>query len=246
MLHVVEHKERCAIAQMIPQGVAQRPVAFLTGANDLGDRGQDQTRLAGRGEIDERGAVLQFVDQLVSRLDRQPGFADPAGSEQRHQADIGPPEQVEQLLGFALAPDERGKRGGNTAKFGHRHLNGFNPERRHWQGIELGDERFGLGAWLVAEILLQCLAQHAVLAPGEVGLASACVGPDQCLMSGLVGRVIDDQRFEYGDRCQRLTGSKVESSQIERRPFAGAAQRFTPGKEPFGIEVVAEQVAAIV
>ena len=67
------------------------------------------------------------------------------------------------------------------------------------------------------------LAQHAVLTPGEVGLASAGVRPDQRLMGRLVGRIVDDQRFEHRYRRKWLTGGQVEPGEIERGPFAGAA-----------------------
>ncbi len=66
-----------------------------------------------RVERDERDPGIEAVAQPLADGHRQPGLADPARSGQGHQPDLGPAEQVGDLVDGLLPSDQRG--GGQPA-----------------------------------------------------------------------------------------------------------------------------------
>ena len=85
----------------------ERVAAGFPDAERLGDRRDDQARVAERRQVDEGDAVGEPGAQVFGGGDRQPRLADTTRADQRQQPHVRPREPLAELAELAVAPDER-------------------------------------------------------------------------------------------------------------------------------------------
>src|SRR5437870_11655755 len=96
MLEVVEHQQRRALAEVVQQLVLRREAAVhgVDGELDrLGEGRREEVRRRDSGERDKVDAVWIAIDPASGGLERKPGLARPARSNEREQAAAGVIEQ---------------------------------------------------------------------------------------------------------------------------------------------------------
>ncbi len=98
------------ITQERLQPVEQRLVSGFPHAEDLGDGGRHQTRVADRGKVDEGDAIGEIVRGRSRHAQREAGLADPARTGQRKKRNILTQQQVPHRSKFPLPPNQRGAR----------------------------------------------------------------------------------------------------------------------------------------
>ena len=108
MLDVVEDEQELAVPQRHEQPVGKRLVALLPDADGLGDGGNDEVRIAHRGQIDEADAVGELRDQVRRDLQREPGLAYPTRTGQRQQRHVLAQEQLSDRGDLPLPANQRG------------------------------------------------------------------------------------------------------------------------------------------
>ena len=97
------------------QLLGQRPVAELRQVQRLGDRRQNELGIADRGQRDEDRPIGEAVLDTGCDLLGESGFADPAGTSQRHKPNIGTVQEVTYGRNLPLAADKRSERNGKGA-----------------------------------------------------------------------------------------------------------------------------------
>ena len=113
MLEVVEHEQRRPLAEVIEELILRREAAVraIDGELDrLGESRRQKIRGGDGGERDEVDAVRVAVDPTRGGLEGEPGFAGPARSHEREQADLGVLQQPVDRFELRRAADERRSR----------------------------------------------------------------------------------------------------------------------------------------
>jgi hypothetical protein len=85
VLEVVEQQQDPDRLQVAAQPVEQRPVTSVVQPGGLRDRGQDQIRVAERGQGYVKHAVGETARGLVGELEAEPGLAAAARAGERQQ-----------------------------------------------------------------------------------------------------------------------------------------------------------------
>ena len=107
LLHVVEHEEHGAGAQVVAQAILHRRAAHVLHAHGHGDRRRHEGRIADRLQGHEVQAVGEAFRDVRGQLQREARLARAARPRQRQQA--GAVEQPVGLRQHRLAPDEVGQ-----------------------------------------------------------------------------------------------------------------------------------------
>src|SRR5262249_11448598 len=115
LLEVVEQQQQCFLAQIVLEALKQRPASPLRDARWLGDRRDDQGRVADRRQIDDVDAIRKLVERFSRGLQRQASFADPAGARQCEQPRIGTLQDGLDGGQLLRASDQRGRLCGQIA-----------------------------------------------------------------------------------------------------------------------------------
>ena len=95
------------LAQAALEHFEWRVVAGTGDRHGADDGGVGAVRFALGAQVDEEHAVLEAVDLLRRRLQREPRFARPTRTGERHQPRVLRVELVTQLVEQRLAPEER-------------------------------------------------------------------------------------------------------------------------------------------
>ena len=117
MLEVVEHEQHRALAEVVEQLVLRREVAVhaVEGELDrLGEGGREEVRRRDGRERYEVDAVRVAVDAASGGLEREPGLARSARSDEREQAAFGVLQQPVDRFEFRRPADERRSRQGEV------------------------------------------------------------------------------------------------------------------------------------
>ena len=117
MLEVVEHEQHRALAEVVEQLVLRREVAVhaVEGELDrLGEGGREEVRRRDGRERYEVDAVRVAVDAASGGLEREPGLAGSARSDEREQAALGVLQQPVDRFEFRRPADERRSRQGEV------------------------------------------------------------------------------------------------------------------------------------
>jgi hypothetical protein len=152
LLEVVKHQQHAARRQGRLQLVDQRPPTGRAHSQLLGDSGDDERRIPHRGKGHEDDPVRELRGQFGGDLHGEAGLAHPAWAGQRHQPDIPAPQEGNNRVHVALAPDQRRGR--------HRQRRGQGPELmeegnhgRWWITMRVGCGCDGHGLTLIPSIL---------------------------------------------------------------------------------------------
>ena len=110
LLEVVEHQEQVFRPQRGGELLRRRPVGEFAQVQGVGDRRDDEVGIADRREGDEDRAVGEVRLQFGRHFDRQARLADPAGTGQRDEPDLGASQQVADGRELPLPADQRRER----------------------------------------------------------------------------------------------------------------------------------------
>ena len=145
VLAVVDHEQRGLVAEPLCEGLGDGPAGLLADAERFGGGLRHQLWLAERRELDQPDAVLEAVDHVGGRLEREAGLARAAGADEGEHA--AGRELLLDLRELGVATDEAGRADRQVvAARVHR------PERRKFRAeISCGDLEDPLRALEVAE-----------------------------------------------------------------------------------------------
>ena len=111
LLEVVEHEQRPLLGELAREALG----IGIARAEPLGDRGQDETGVRDRLQLDEERAAREVLGCGGGGRQREPRLAGAAGARQRDEPDVGIREQRLHRLELGFAADELGRRAGAAA-----------------------------------------------------------------------------------------------------------------------------------
>jgi hypothetical protein len=85
MFAVVQHHQHLALGYKPGEGVHRGAARLIGQPECAGHRDRDEIGIRNRRQVDISDSVAESARRLGGDLNRQPGFADPAGTGQRHQ-----------------------------------------------------------------------------------------------------------------------------------------------------------------
>src|SRR3954453_6388166 len=106
MLEVVEDEQECALAEKAHQLLRRRPLAAVLQTERVGDRRDNQSRIADGGEVNPDHAIGEVPCQIVSKRLGQARLTDPTGASERQERDGFIYEQSPSLGELLLSADE--------------------------------------------------------------------------------------------------------------------------------------------
>ena len=106
LLEVVEDEEEVLVAQVVLQRLGERLAGPFPHRKRLGDRRDEEMRIADRGEVDEEDSVLEIRDQFRRHLERETGLAGATRSRERDKPNALSAQEGNGLLHLLLAPDQ--------------------------------------------------------------------------------------------------------------------------------------------
>ena len=107
LLEVVEHEQQLPLAQAALEHLEWRVITGTGDRHGANDGSVGALGLALGAQVDEEHAVLEAVDLLRRRLQREPGLAGPTRTGECHQPRVLRVELRAQLAEQRLAPEER-------------------------------------------------------------------------------------------------------------------------------------------
>ena len=114
MLEVVEEQQPLLAGKRGDEGRGQRLAGLLGDVESACDRGDNERRVAQRGERDPEDAVGVAVGRGGGGLEREPRLAGAAGPGEGEQPRVGLGEQCGDRRQFALTAEKRGRRDGEV------------------------------------------------------------------------------------------------------------------------------------
>jgi hypothetical protein len=140
-LHVVQNQQPALVRQRQDQAVERRTVGGLRQLEPAGDRQRHEVGIDERREVDEVDAGGEVAAQIFGDGERQAGLADPARTDQGHEAERRLPQQIADGRDLPIASQQRRER--------DRQVQGVRLVRRHrvrWLRRSIvgkGGDRFG-------------------------------------------------------------------------------------------------------
>ena len=108
LLEVVQHQQKPFVLEVVLHALDERLVPALPHVERLRDGRDDQRGVGEGGERHEEDAVLELIQEISRRLQRQAGLARAPRTGEGKEAHLGSHKPPSDLLHLPLASDERG------------------------------------------------------------------------------------------------------------------------------------------